>query len=208
VVYPPVNIDSFPLCRSKEGFYLTASRMVPYKSIDLIMDAFQGMPDKELVVIGDGPDFKKIQAKARRNIKVMGYQPFEVLREYMQRARAFVFAAEEDFGIAPVEAQACGTPVIAYGRGGVMETVIDGETGMFFPEHTAASIQKAVHDFEFMAPKFDPDRIRANAERFGVNRFRGEFAACMEKEWTNFKQANSRLEQADYEVILNRAIGG
>jgi glycosyltransferase involved in cell wall biosynthesis len=208
VVYPPVDIDAFPLCRSKEGFYLAASRMVPYKSMDLVMDAFRGMPDKELVVIGDGPDLKKIQAKARRNIRVLGYQPSEVLREYMQRARAFVFAAEEDFGIAPVEAQACGTPVIAYGRGGAMETVINGETGLFFHEHTSASIQKAVHDFEHMAQKFNPDRIRANAERFSVMRFRNDFSACMEREWARFKQSNSRLLHADYEAILNRVIGG
>ncbi|MGE4530468.1 MAG: glycosyltransferase family 4 protein, partial [Acidithiobacillus sp.] len=123
VVYPPVDVSGFALHADKEDFYFTASRMVPYKKMDLIVDAFSNMPDKRLVVIGDGPDMKKIRSKAGANIQFLGYQPFDVLRDYMQRAKAFVFAAEEDFGITPVEAQACGTPVIAYGRGGALETV-------------------------------------------------------------------------------------
>lgn len=146
VIYPPVDVDAFSLCETKEDFYLTASRMVPYKRMDLIVEAFAAMPDKTLVVIGDGPDFEKIRAKTTPNVRLMGYQPFSVLLDHMQRAKAFVFAAEEDFGIAPVEAQACGTPVIAFGKGGALETVrglgvADSEpTGVFFDEQSVTSI--------------------------------------------------------------------
>ncbi len=171
----------------KEDFYLTASRMVPYKKMDLIVEAFSRMPDKKLVVIGDGPDFEKVRSKAGPNIELLGYQPFDVLRDYMQRARAFIFAAEEDFGIAPVEAQACGTPVIAYGKGGVTETVLPGETGLFFEEQTPESLIKAVAEFEASIDCFDPKRIRKNAERFSVTRFRKEFSEVVEQVLKNMK---------------------
>lgn len=175
VIYPPVDVESFELYDKKEDFYLTASRMVPYKKMDLIVEAFSKMPDKKLIVIGDGPDFNKIKAKATKNITLMGYQPFEVLKDHMQRAKAFVFAAEEDFGITPVEAQACGTPVIAYGRGGALETVIvvDNEkpTGVFFEEQTVESICKAVKKFEEEKEKIDYKICRKNAERFSNEKF-------------------------------------
>lgn len=118
VIYPPVNVERFPLKSTKDDFYFTASRLVPYKRIDLIVEAFSQMPNKRLVVIGDGPEMSKIKAKASSNIEVLGYQKDDVMLECMQNAKAFVFAAEEDFGITPVEAQACGTPVIAFGKGG------------------------------------------------------------------------------------------
>lgn len=147
VIYPPVEVEAFSLREQKEDFYLTASRMVPYKKMPLIVEAFAAMPDKRLVVIGDGPELARCKAVAAPNVELLGYQPFEVLRDYMQRARAFVFAAEEDFGITPVEAQACGTPVIAFGRGGACETIVGldaaaplpaaggaAPTGLFFAE--------------------------------------------------------------------------
>ncbi len=123
VIYPPVNIDFFELGGKRNEYYVTASRFVPYKKIDLIVEAFAGMPDKQLVVIGDGPDAKKIQAKASKNIELIGYQSNESLKKYLQGAQAFLFAAIEDFGILPIEAQACGTPVIGYGKGALLETV-------------------------------------------------------------------------------------
>lgn len=170
-IYPNVEVEDFPLVSVKEDFYLTASRMVPYKKMDLIVRAFASMPDKKLVIIGDGPQFSKVQREAAANIQVLGYQPFGVLKDYMQRARAFVFAAEEDFGIIPVEAQACGTPVIAYAKGGALETVIEGRTGVFFREQTELSIQQAVQAFEeqFIA---EPAVIRAHAENFSSDVFR------------------------------------
>jgi len=175
VIYPPVDVDGFQVYTGKEDFYLTVSRMVPYKKIDLIVEAFSKMSDRRLVVIGDGPDFDKVKARSGRNIELLGYQPSEVLVDYMRRARAVVFAAEEDFGIVPVEAQACGTPVIAYGKGGVLETVIEGRTGMFFRNQSVESLIEAVEDFDRREDGFDPKEIRENAERFGTKRFGGEF---------------------------------
>ena len=188
VIYPPVDVDAFTVGEVKDNFYMTASRMVPYKKIDLIVKAFALMPDQRLVVIGDGPDFEKIKATATPNVTLMGYQPFEVLRNHLQKAKAFVFAAEEDFGIAPLEAQACGTPVIAYGKGGALETVIGLEcqnpTGVFFREQSVQSIVEAVKSFE--AHQFDINKIRANAERFSISRFREAFSVFVEtqiKRW-------------------------
>lgn len=190
VIYPPVNIAEFSLVEKKEEFYLTASRLVPYKKMDLIVEAFSQMPEKRLIVIGDGPDMQKIKAKAGKNVEMMGYQPFFVLKDMMQRAQAFVFAAEEDFGITPVEAQACGTPVIAFGKGGVLETVIDNGTemtGIFFDEQTIPSLCKAVGIFEQRKGFFIPANCRKNAERFSTERFQSEFDAYVEKCWSNFK---------------------
>lgn len=185
VIYPPVDVDAFELCDKKEDFYLTASRMVPYKKMDLIVEAFSKMPDKKLIVIGDGPDFAKIKGKAAPNVTLLGYQPFEALKEHMQRAKAFVFAAEEDFGITPVEAQACGTPVIAFGKGGALETVIgleqDNPTGVFFMEQTVASICESVELFEEKQNTFKPANCRKNAERFATERFLTEIKQYIEK---------------------------
>jgi glycosyltransferase involved in cell wall biosynthesis len=184
VLYPPVYVDRFEPRVSKDAFYLTASRMVPYKKIPLIVEAFAGMPDKELVVIGEGPEFDKARARSGPNVRLLGYQDDETLKGYLQRARAFVFAAEEDFGIAPLEAQACGTPVIAYGAGAARETIIDGVTGIYFEDQTVDSISKAVHCFENMRGVFDPRRIRSNAERFSVSRFQKEFKSLVDTRTT------------------------
>ncbi len=182
VIYPPVDTQSFNLFTQKEDFYFTASRFVPYKKIDLIVKAFVKLPDKHLVIIGDGPDFRKVELLAAQspNISFLGFQPFDVLKSHMQRAKAFVFAADEDFGIMPVEAQACGTPVIAFGRGGSLETVVDGETGIFFQEQSVDAIMQAVQQFEQMAHQFDPVQIQAHAEKFGVARFRKEIQCFIE----------------------------
>jgi len=186
VIYPPVDVDKFELYTKKEDFYLTVSRMVPYKKIDLIVEAFSKMPDKKLVVIGDGPDFEKIKKKAGRNVELLGYQPFEVLKDYMQRAKAFIFAAEEDFGIVLVEAQACGTPVIAYGKGGATETVVNGKTGIFFKEQSVESLIEAIKVFEKLEDEFDPLEIRENAERFDRDRFKREFKTFVDKKIEEF----------------------
>lgn len=181
VIYPPVDVDSFSLSEEKEDYYLTASRMVPYKKIDLIAAAFAAMPDKKLVIIGDGPEYKKIRACAGSNVEFLGHQPSETLRRYMQRARAFVFAAEEDFGITPVEAQACGTPVIAYGKGGALETVRGLEherpTGVFFADQTPAALSEAIRVFERESGRISPQACREGALRFSCDRFREEFGA-------------------------------
>jgi len=187
VIYPPVDVNSFSLCEQKEDFFLTASRMVSYKKIDLIAEAFSLMPDKRLYIIGDGPDFDKVKSKSGANVELLGYQPFEVLRNYMQRAKAFVFAAEEDFGIVPVEAQACGTPVIAYGKGGALETVTEDETGLFFDAQTTSSIIEAIQRFEDMKDRFIPAKIREKSLRFSRDRFKREFISFVDEAWETFK---------------------
>jgi len=185
VVYPPVDVERFTPGAQREEFYLIASRMVPYKRIPLIVEAFAAMPSRRLVVIGDGTDFVRARAAATANVTLLGYQPDAVLVDYMQRARAFVFAAEEDFGISVVEAQACGTPVIALGRGGVREIVVDSPdpdraTGLFFGEQSVASIVDAVERFE-QRPPFRADVCRRNALRFTAERFKREFLGVVEQ---------------------------
>jgi glycosyltransferase involved in cell wall biosynthesis len=175
VVYPPVDTDYFRPGAASGDYYVTLSRLVPYKRVDLIVEAFSRMPERRLAVIGDGPDRAKVRAKAGRNVTLLGHQSREEVRAHLQKARAFVYAADEDFGIATVEAQACGTPVIAFGQGGSLETVRDGETGVLFPEQTVESVCEAVRRFEDSRGSFAPDRIRAHAERFGIERFRSEF---------------------------------
>ena len=182
VIYPPVNTDFYQVGSSKEDFYLTASRLVPYKKIDIIVEAFSQMPEKKLVVIGDGPDMEKLKAKAAKNIELIGHQSDDSLKSHMQRAKAFLFAAIEDFGIVPIEAQACGTPVIAFGKGALLETVLKDQTGMFFEEQTAGAVQEAVARFEKNQDLFDPIKIRAHAEKFGYDRFAKEFQSWVERE--------------------------
>jgi glycosyltransferase involved in cell wall biosynthesis len=185
VIYPNVDIAAFDLGQQDGDFYVTSSRIVPYKKMSLIIEAFNKMPDRKLVVIGTGPLLDEARALAAPNVQVLGYQPHEVLRDHLMRARAFVFAAEEDFGIAPVEAQACGTPVIAFARGGASETVVDGETGLFFHEQTADAIVEAVERFEACRDTFDRQTIRNHAEKFGTDRFCREFRETVMQHWEN-----------------------
>jgi len=180
VIYPNVAVEQFEPIQQKEDFYVTCSRFVPYKKIGIIVEAFNSMPDKKLIVIGDGPDFKRIKKVASANVVLMGYQPFEVLKHYLSKAKAFVFAAEEDFGIISVEAQACGTPVIAFGKGGSTETVIDGKTGVFFYEQTAEEINKAVCLFEKNINNFNYIEIANHASSFSTDRFRTEFSSYVQ----------------------------
>jgi glycosyltransferase involved in cell wall biosynthesis len=186
IIYPPVDTEYFQMNDKKEVFYITSSRMVPYKKIDLIIEAFSRMPDKKLIVIGDGPDFEKVKMKAMKNVELLGYQEENVLKEYLQQARAFVFAAEEDFGIIPVEAQACGTPVIAYGKGGILETIIENKTGIFFKDQSPESLIEAVQEFEKRQDQFDCLEIRRNAERFSKERFKTEFKEFIDRKVKEF----------------------
>lgn len=194
VIYPPVDLAAYGLREKKEDYYLTVSRLVPYKRVDLVVEAFSKMPTRRLLVIGDGPGREKVErlAKGHKNIEVLGYQPAEKLEDYMGRASAFIFAAEEDFGIAPLEAQACGTPVIAFGRGGALETVrglgVHAPTGVFFQEQTVTSVTDAVKRFESEGHSIKPTDCRLNAERFSTERFQEAFGALVEREWSLFSQ--------------------
>lgn len=164
LIYPPVNIDKFTLYEEKEDFYLTASRLVPYKKTKLIVEAFNKMPDKKLVVIGSGEEYDSIKKIAQDNIKVLGYQSDEVLISTMQKAKGFVYAAIEDFGIIPIEAMACGTPVVALNKGGTKETVINKLTGIHFEAQTPQSIIDAIEIFEKL--DFNYKNIREEAIKY------------------------------------------
>lgn len=183
VIYPPVNISDFEYRENKEPYYVAASRFVQYKRMDLIVGAFTRMPDKKLVVIGGGPDKKKLQkmAAGHPNIEILDYVPFEELKNALAGARAFLFASEEDFGALPVQAQACGTPIIAYGVGGAKETVIPGKTGLHFNSQTEEAIIQAVAEFEKNRDRFEPSEIRKNAERFTFDIFRKKMTAYVEE---------------------------
>lgn len=185
VIFPPVGTDRlFPNGKPAEDFYVVFSRLVAYKRIDIAIDAC-GALKKKLVVIGSGNEEKKLKKLAETypgaKIEFTGRISDDEVRDYLQRCRALIFCAEEDFGIIPVEAQACGRPVIAYKKGGAMETVVEGESGVFFEEQNAESCGKAISRFEELdcTKQFDSEKIAVRAKRFGEERFRNEFkAAC------------------------------
>jgi glycosyltransferase involved in cell wall biosynthesis len=185
VVYPPVAIASFMPVADKEDYYVAASRMVPYKRLDLVVAAFAQATHRRLVVAGDGPELGRLRSMATPNVSFVGHQDRDGLARLLAKARAFVFAAEEDFGILPVEAQACGTPVIAYGRGGVLESLRGADssepTALFFAEQSAQAILAAVEEFERDPGRFRPEACRRNAERFAPDRFHREFRAVVER---------------------------
>ena len=198
VLYPPVDVEAFTPGGARDDVYVTASRMVPYKRIDLIVEAFATMPSRRLIVIGDGPDAGRIRMNAASNVQFLGHQPFEVLRDHLRRGRAFIFAAEEDFGIAPLEAQACGTPVIALAKGGAVETIRGLEhlepTGVFFPEPTPRALQEAVSLFERNEARISALACRSNALRFRSERFRQELRDLVRESWERFSQDTAQRQ--------------
>lgn len=197
VLHPPVDVSSFPLASQKEDFYLTVSRLEGYKRVDLLVEAFEQMPDRRLVVIGDGPEMRRLRARVRSNVQLLGRLSDAAVREHMQRARAFLFAGIEDFGIVMAEAQACGTPVIAFARGGAVE-IVQGEaaaypTGILFEEQTCDSLIGAIRRFEQEPGRFSPERCRENAMRFEPSRFRQRFLEIVDSQW---RRATSRDDEA------------
>ncbi|WPU95527.1 glycosyltransferase [Mucilaginibacter sabulilitoris] len=204
VIYPPVNVDLFELEECKEAYYVTASRLVYHKRIDLIVKAFAQNPDRKLIVLGDGPELKKLKLIATPNVELMGFQPKHVLISCLQKAKAFVFAAQEDFGIAPIEAMACGTPVLAFGKGGTLETVIPGETGLFFYKQTVESICNCIADFESGSHMFSSTAIREHAAKFSVKRFEQEFTELTRQKINEFYEkqiAENRRQHQDYTLL-------
>jgi len=182
VINPPVDVDRFRADRPREDFYLTVSQLVSYKRVDLIVEAFSRLK-LPLVVIGEGTELDKLRRLAASNVQFIGRQSDEVVAEHLERCRAFVFAANEDFGIVPVEAQAAGAPVIAYGFGGVTETVIPGVTGLFFAEQTSQSLVEAVRRFESGALVSEPKVLHEHAQGFARSRFTREFESFIEQQW-------------------------
>jgi glycosyltransferase involved in cell wall biosynthesis len=188
VVHPPVEVARFELRTAKEDYYLAVSRFAPYKHTETIVEAFRELPGHRLVVIGDGPGLKRARARATPNVTLLGFQSFEALHRHMGSAKALIFAAEEDFGITPVEAQACGTPVIAFGGGGALETVRDLDqarpTGLFFDAQTPGAIAAAIGRFEREGSRILPENCRAHALDFTSERFRAAYLRQVTEAWT------------------------
>jgi glycosyltransferase involved in cell wall biosynthesis len=196
VLYPPVDVDAFPMREAKEDFYLTVSRLEPYKRIDLLVDAFAARRERRLIIIGGGPEMPRLRSKATPNVELLGRLPTPEVRDHMQRARAFLFAGIEDFGIVMAEAQACGTPVIALARGGAAEIVrADGPqpTGLLFAEQTVQSVVDAVERFERSAARIAPGSCRENAMRFDRRRFRRRFQELLHSHWAAFSTHSHQL---------------
>lgn len=190
LVFPPVDTGLFALEENKQDYYVTAGRFVPFKRLDIAVEAFTNMPEKKLVVIGDGPEMAKLKSKAGPNIEFVGFQPPEVVRSFLALAKAFIFPSEEDFGILPVEAQSCGTPVIAYASGGALETVIDldsafdterAATGLFFHHQNADSLCAGVEKFEANRGKFSASAISKHAASFNPERFKRDLQLKIEE---------------------------
>ena len=179
VVYPPVAVDDFFVSEQQDDFYLLVGQLVGYKRADLAVKAFT-LSGKRLIIIGEGEETRFLRQIAGNNVEFLGRQPFEVLRDHYSRCQALVFPGEEDFGIVPLEAMASGRPVIAFGKGGALETVVDGKTGIFFHEQTEDALLEAVERFEGMKSHFHPTQIRAHACGFGPERFRSEMARIIE----------------------------
>jgi len=208
VVYPPVDTAKFTPGGERGQHYVTVSRLVGYKRVDLLIEAFRSLPDRKLVIIGRGEDFERLKAMAPPNVTLKGSLPHDELMATIRSARAFLFAAEEDFGISPVEAQACGIPVIAFGRGGALETirgVWSGEvsphqvTGVFFPRQEVSSILEAIHFFESREGIFSPAACVENSHRFAPTVFRREFMDVADNAWRGFKMREQDPNLPDLE---------
>jgi glycosyltransferase involved in cell wall biosynthesis len=186
VLHAPVDTDYFTPGegKGKRSGFLIVSALVPYKRIDLAVEAFN-RNGRDLLIVGCGPDEKALRRRAAANIRFAGALPPEELRTAYRRSEALILPGEEDFGIAALEAQACGTPVIAYGRGGALETVVRGRTGVLFPELRAAGLQSALDRFSRL--KFDRRTVRTNALRFSKGVFRRRLAALISRKWSEFK---------------------
>jgi glycosyltransferase involved in cell wall biosynthesis len=170
--------------RSPGDFYLVVSRLIPYKRIDLVVQALTRL-GRRLIIVGDGRDQARLAALAGPTVEFKGRLPGGTVADLMANCRAFLFPGFEDFGIAPVEAQAAGRPVIAFGQGGALDTVIEGQTGLFFREQSAEALIEVIEQFERMS--FDPAAARANAERFSVERFKQELGDFVAQKWCEFK---------------------
>jgi glycosyltransferase involved in cell wall biosynthesis len=190
IIYPPVDTHWFPNACPRGDYYMTVGRLAPYQRKDLVVEAFRelGLPVK---IVGDGRDRARLEARATPNVEILGRVDDDTLRELYANCRGYLFPGEEDFGIAPVEAQAAGKPVIAYAAGGALDTVIDGETGVHFSRQTPQALVDAVRRAESIS--FDSERIRQHAARFGADVFRQQFSAFVERayrEWQADKAAN------------------
>lgn len=171
VIHPPVDTERFTPHKKNEGYFLIVSQLSKYKRIDLAVELFNRI-GKRLVIIGQGPDMTRLKRMAANNIDFLGYKPDEVVKEYFENCRAFLFPGEEDFGIAPVEAMACGKPVLAYRKGGLTETMIEGVTGEFFNEPTVESMEAGLTQLLIHEKEFDSEKIAKHAQQFSEKAFK------------------------------------
>ncbi len=181
VLSPPVNTDRFEISDKIDEYYLWVGRLVHYKRPDIAVDAFNAL-GKRLIMIGDGEGIKSLRRKANSNIEIMGFQPFDVLQEKLAKCRALIFPGIEDAGIIPVEAMASGRPVIAFNKGGLKDTIIDGKTGLFFNEQTAAGLASAVVEFETKMAIFDSQLIAEHAKSFSKLNFKLKFKQIIDEQ--------------------------
>jgi glycosyltransferase involved in cell wall biosynthesis len=181
IIYPPVDTNVFTPFESKEDYYFTTLRVVPYKKLDLIVETFNMMPEKRLIVSGDGPGLDKIKKRAGNNVTFVGFVEREKLVSLMQRAKAFILAAEEDFGITSLEAQSCCTPVIAYRKGGYLETVLEGKTGVFFEEQTTESLSRCIEEFEKNPIRYRKEDFINHVACFSAEKFRMHFKKFVDR---------------------------
>lgn len=170
VIYPPVDTEKFQPRGKNESYFLIVSTLTPYKKLDLAVELFNKL-GKRLIVIGDGPDKNRLKRMAASNIDFLGYKSDEVVKEYMENCRAFIFPGEEDFGIAPIEAMACGKPVLAYRKGGLTETVLEGITGEFFNESNLESMEAALTQLLINEKNYSSEKIAKHAGRYSKNTF-------------------------------------
>jgi glycosyltransferase involved in cell wall biosynthesis len=196
VIYPPVDVESYKADQSREDYYLAVSRLEAHKGVEILVDAFSqlGYP---LVIIGDGSLHKSLRRSAAPNVKLLGRVSDEEVQQYLGRAKAFVHAAVDDFGIAAVEAQAAGCPVIALARGGLLESIVDGKTGVFYPEQSVESLMQAVERFQQGEICFHPGEIRRNAQRFSKPRFQDEYYSFVEKALGDCSKKGSTIVSAE-----------
>ncbi len=180
VIHPPVNLEHFKVGHAKEDYYFAIGRLIPYKRFDLVVDAFTEL-GKPLKIVGEGPELKRLKRRAGKNVEFLGPVSDDELKHHYQKAKALIFPQVEDFGIVPLEAMASGTPVIAFAQGGALETVVEGESGMFFREQTVESLRHAVHSFE--QKTWDPHHVAEQVKSFGTPRFKTEILHSLEKAW-------------------------
>lgn len=188
LIYPPVDIHDFDLNKEKEDYYVTVGRLVQYKRFDILVQVFNKLPNKKLLIIGDGSERFNLERQSNKNIVFTGYLDQPGVKQYISKAKCFIFAGVEDFGIAPVEAQACGTPVIALNKAGTAETVVNGLTGVYFNNQTEEDVINAINKFEVNYANFDPVVIRNHALQFGPERFEREIKEFVEEKYNNFRK--------------------
>ncbi len=205
VIYPPVETDRFAPVDEREDYYVAVARLVPFKRIDIMVDAFRNLPDRRLVILGDGPELEPLRRRASDNIEFRGFCDPSTVARVVARARAFLFTSVEPFGIAVIEAAACGVPVIALGRGAAREIVIDGVTGCLFEHQDAESLRDAILSFESSFEASSSSMIQ-HARQFSSERFRSQLARYLDSAWEAFtdSQASVRAVSLHAETVPNR----